>query len=269
MVNHHFLETLDANNGKFSIYLPSKPKAQQFVDQLIHFLFPITAGVSLSIQQLELRLMHLRLEFEELLEPLACYFKHPLTELTDSYFNNLPVAYELLLKDAKAIEEFDPAAYSIEEIIISYPGFYAIAVHRLAHHMYTLEIPILPRVISEYAHSLTGIDIHPGARIGESFFIDHGTGIVIGETTDIGVNVKMYQGVTLGALSVKKLLANKKRHPTIEDNVIIYSGSTILGGDTVIGHDSIIGGNVWLTESVEPYTVVYNKHEVSVRNTKG
>ncbi len=269
MLSHNFLETLNANNGKFSNFLPSKPKAQQFVDQLIHFLFPITAGTSLSIQQLELRLMHLRLEFEELLEPLACYFKHPLTELTESYFDNLPAAYELLLKDAKAIEEFDPAAYSIEEIIISYPGFYAIAVHRLAHHMYTLEIPILPRVISEYAHSLTGIDIHPGAKIGESFFIDHGTGIVIGETTDIGANVKMYQGVTLGALNVKKLLANKKRHPTIENNVIIYSGSTILGGDTVIGHDSIIGGNVWLTESVSPYTVVYNKHEVSVRNAKG
>lgn len=265
MVNHRFLETLDTNNGKFSNALPSKPKAQQFVDQLIHFLFPITGGSGLSIQQLELRLMHLQLEFEELLEPLACYFKHPLTELTGSYFDSLPAVYELLLKDAKAIEEFDPAAYSIEEIIISYPGFYAIAVHRLAHQMYILEIPILPRVISEYAHSLTGIDIHPGARIGESFFIDHGTGIVIGETTDIGANVKIYQGVTLGALSVKKLLANKKRHPTIEDNVVIYSGTTILGGETVIGHDSVIGGNVWRTESVDPYSIVYHKSEVHVR----
>jgi serine O-acetyltransferase len=269
MVNHHFLETLVSNNGRFSNALPSKPKAQQFVDQLIHFLFPITAGSTLSIQQLELRLMHLRLEFEEMLEPLACYFKHPLTELTETYFDNMPAVYELLLKDAKAIEEFDPAAYSIEEIIISYPGFYAIAVHRLAHPLYVLEIPILPRVISEYAHSLTGIDIHPGARIGESFFIDHGTGIVIGETTDIGNNVKIYQGVTLGALSVKKLLANNKRHPTIEDNVIIYSGSTILGGETVIGHDSVIGGNVWRTESVAPYSIVYHKSEVHVRTSNG
>jgi serine O-acetyltransferase len=269
MVNHQFLETLDANNGKFSTALPSKPKAQEFVDQLIHFLFPITSGTGLSIQQLELRLMHLRLEFEELLEPLQCYFKRPLTELTESYFDNLPAVYELLLKDAKAIEEFDPAAYSIEEIIISYPGFYAIAVHRLAHHMYTLEIPILPRVISEYAHSMTGIDIHPGAKIGESFFIDHGTGIVIGETCDIGTNVKIYQGVTLGALSVKKALANNKRHPTIEDNVIIYSGTTILGGNTVIGHDSVIGGNVWRTESVAPNSIVYHKSEVHVRTNNG
>ena len=265
MVNNHFLHILDANNSKFSNSLPSKPQAQQFIDQLIHFLFPITSGTSLSIQQLELRLMHLRLEFEELLEPLQSFFKRPLTELTESYFDNLPSVYELLMKDAKAIEEFDPAAFSIEEIIISYPGFYAIAVHRLAHHMYTLGIPILPRVISEYAHSITGIDIHPGAKIGESFFIDHGTGIVIGETCDIGKNVKIYQGVTLGALSVKKVLANNKRHPTIEDNVIIYSGSTILGGDTVIGHDSVIGGNVWRTESVAPNSIVYHKSEVHIR----
>jgi serine O-acetyltransferase len=268
MVDHNFLSSLNENNSRLSEALPSKPKAQQFIDQLISFLFPITAGVSLSVQQLELRLMHLRLELEELLEPLTCYFKEPVAKLVESYYECLPTVYDRLTKDAKAILEFDPAAYSLEEIIIAYPGFYAIAVHRLAHQMYVLGIPILPRVISEYAHSETGIDIHPGANIGESFFIDHGTGIVIGETTLIGNDVKLYQGVTLGALSLKKSAANTKRHPTIEDNVIIYSGSTILGGKTVIGHDSVIGGNVWLTESVPPDSVVYHRSEVRVRNSK-
>ena len=131
-----------------------------------------------------------------------------------------------------------------------------------------MKVPIFPRIITEYAHQLTGIDIHPGATIGDSFFIDHGTGIVVGETTIIGDNVKLYQGVTLGALSVSKKLANTKRHPTIESDTVIYSGATILGGETVIGHHSIIGGNVWLTESVPPYSVVYHKSEVKVRNAK-
>ncbi len=265
MVSHDFLHALHANNEGYSDRLPSKPQAQQFITLMIHFLFPITAGVNLSLQQLELKLMHLRLEFAELLEPLASYLKEPPGKIVDSFFETLPRVYKLLTEDARAIDEFDPASFSIEEVIISYPGFYAIMVHRLAHEMYQLGIPVLPRVISEYAHSTTGIDIHPGATIGESFFIDHGTGIVVGETTEIGTNVKIYQGVTLGALNVKKGLANKKRHPTIEDNVIVYSGSTILGGDTVIGHDSIIGGNVWLTESVPPNSVVYHKSEVHVR----
>jgi serine O-acetyltransferase len=170
--------------------------------------------------------------------------------------------------DANAFLEFDPAAFSIEEIITSYPGFYAIAVYRISHRLYQLGIPVLPRMISEYAHSQTGIDIHPGATIGDKFFIDHGTGVVIGETCVIGNNVKIYQGVTLGALSVKKTESNTKRHPTIEENVTIYSGSTILGGNTVVGHDSIIGGNVWLTHSVEPFSLVYHKSEIRVRTTR-
>ncbi len=268
MVDHDFLARLHEANENFSVNLPSKPKAENFIDQVVAFLFPITMGHNLSVQQLELRMMHLRLEFEELLESLACYFSQPITELAEKFFDSLPKVYEMLNEDAKAILEFDPAAYSLEEIIIAYPGFYAIAVHRLAHEMYKLQIPILPRIISEYAHNRTGIDIHPGAIIGESFFIDHGTGIVIGETTVIGNNVKIYQGVTLGALNVKKSLANKKRHPTIEDNVIVYSGSTILGGETVIGHDSIIGGTSWVTESIEPYSIVYHKSEVHVRNSR-
>lgn len=150
----------------------------------------------------------------------------------------------------------DPAAKSNEEIILSYPGLEAIAVYRIAHFLYSCGVPVIPRIMSEHVHGKTGIDIHPGATIGESFFIDHGTGVVIGETCIIGKNVKIYQGVTLGALSVKKNLQDKKRHPTIEDNVTIYANATILGGETVIGTGSTIGGNTWLTESVPAKTVV-------------
>jgi serine O-acetyltransferase len=153
----------------------------------------------------------------------------------------------------------DPASKSELEIIVSYPGFFAIAIHRLANYLFKLDTPILPRFFSEYAHRQTGIDIHPGATIGKNFYIDHGTGIVIGETTIIGDNVKIYQGVTLGAFYVSKDLADQKRHPTIEDNVTIYAGATILGGTTTIGENSIIGGNVWITKSIEPNSIVYQE----------
>jgi serine O-acetyltransferase len=170
--------------------------------------------------------------------------------------------------DAALIADNDPAATGMDEVIMTYPGFYAILVYRLAHKLALSGVPLLPRVMTEYAHSLTGIDIHPKATIDSPFFIDHGTGIVIGETAIIGKNVKIYQGVTIGALSVSKEMASSKRHPTIEDNVIIYAGGTILGGNTIIGHDSIIGGNVWLTESVEPYSLVYHQNKVTVRGRK-
>ena len=150
--------------------------------------------------------------------------------------------------------------------MLCYPGYYAIAIYRLANEIYRMQIPILPRAMSEYAHRKTGIEIHPGATIGRNFYIDHGTGIVIGETTEIGNNVKIYQGVTLGAMYVEKSLQNTKRHPTIEDNVIIYAGSAILGGDTVIGRNTVIGGNVWLIESVVPNSVVYHKAEIIIKN---
>ena len=169
------------------------------------------------------------------------------------------------MKDANLYKSCDPAAYCTEEVILCYPGFYAVMVYRLSHVMHRLDIPVLPRVVSEYAHSQTGIDIHTGATIGPRFYIDHGTGIVIGETTVIGRNVKLYQGVTLGARFVEKELTGVKRHPTIEDNVIIYAGSTILGGDTVVGHDTVIGGNVWLTESVPPHSTVYHKPEIIIK----
>ena len=185
---------------------------------------------------------------------------------TGELFYQLPEIYEALLLDAHAVLKFDPAAQSIEEVLVAYPGFYATSIYRIAHQLHKQGIKILPRLLSEYAHSKTGIDIHPGAVIGKSFFIDHGTGIVIGETSVIGDDVKIYQGVTLGALNVTKANASTKRHPTIEDNVIIYSGATILGGETVIGHSSVIGGNVWLTYSVPAHSIVYHKSEIKVRD---
>ncbi len=173
---------------------------------------------------------------------------------------SIPDIRRVLGTDVQATYDGDPAAQSHDEIIFSYPGIFAIMVHRVAHRLFELGVPLLPRIMSEHAHSLTGIDIHPGATIGERFVIDHGTGVVIGETTQIGKNVRLYQSVTLGALSLPKNAGQqyrgKKRHPTIEDNVIIYSGATILGGDTVIGERSVVGGNVWLTESVPPDTTV-------------
>ena len=168
----------------------------------------------------------------------------------------LPRLRSQLITDAQAALAGDPAASNIEEIILTYPGFEAIMIHRFAHVLYSEGVPYLPRALSEYAHARTGIDIHPGAQIGTSFFIDHGTGVVIGETTEIGDRVKIYQGVTLGALSVRRSLSGRKRHPKIEDDVIIYAGATVLGGDTTIGEGSIIGGNVWIVNSIPPQSTV-------------
>ena len=180
---------------------------------------------------------------------------------TCGFFEQLPDIQRLLLTDVQAGFDGDPAAKSKEEIIFSYPGLFAIYVYRLAHVLYKEEIPFIPRVMSEYAHGRTGIDINPGATIGEYFFIDHGTGVVVGETTEIGNNVKLYQGVTLGALSTRmgQQLANVKRHPTIRDNVTIYSNSTVLGGETVVGENTIIGGNTFITESIPANTKVSAK----------
>jgi len=190
-------------------------------------------------------------------------------EVTRTFFKNLEETKKILLKDAAFILESDPAAKQLIEVIAIYPGFFALFCYRIANSLAQLSIPLLPRMMTEYAHKVTGIDIHHSAVIGSPVAIDHGTGIVIGETTIIGNNVKIYQGVTLGALSVDKSKASKKRHPTIEDNVILYSGCTILGGQTVVGRNSIIGGNVWLTESIAPFSVVYHKSEIIVRNHNG
>jgi serine O-acetyltransferase len=184
-------------------------------------------------------------------------------EITVEFMGKLPRLRAILATDVRAAYEGDPAAKSYDEVIFSYPGLFAISVYRIAHELWEQGVPFIPRIMSEHAHSLTGIDIHPGAHIQGSFFIDHGTGVVVGETTEIGERVRLYQGVTLGALSLPKgageLLRNKKRHPTIEDDVIIYAGATILGGETIIGARSVVGGNVWLTESVPPDTRVFMK----------
>ena len=179
------------------------------------------------------------------------------------FFRQIPSVRAMVQTDLQAAYDGDPAATGMAEIIFAYPGLFAITVYRLAHVLYTLNVPMLPRIMTEHAHSITGIDIHPGATVGKYFFIDHGTGIVIGETTVIGDNVKIYQGVTLGALSTRggQSLRGKRRHPTIEDNVTIYAGASVLGGDTVIGRDSVIGSNAFITKSIAPCTTISIKNQ--------
>ena len=249
--------------------LPDRNSVQKFGEELIELLFPhFTKKHFDSPEDVEKEINKLEKNLCKIIEPLQYQGKISAKECAEKFFERIPEVHDKLMMDAEAIYKGDPAAANVDEVILTYPGFFAISIYRIAHEFYDLNIPYFPRVLTEYAHRLTGIDIHPGAKIGDSFFIDHGTGIVIGETTEIGNNVKLYQGVTLGALSVNKDLANSKRHPTIEDNTVIYSGATILGGGTVVGHNSIIGGNVWLTSSVQPYSIVYHKSEIKIGNSK-
>lgn len=249
--------------------LPEKSEVQSFADKLLSLLFPhFGKKIFYSPGEIEGELQDLKGNLLHILRPLQSVLTTPAEEIAEQFCMITPDIHEKLMSDAQAITEGDPAAENMDEVILAYPGFYAIAVFRIAHELYRLNVPLFPRILTEYAHQQTGIDIHPGAEIGNSFFIDHGTGIVVGETTIIGDNVKLYQGVTLGALSVSKSLSRSKRHPTIENDTIIYSGATILGGETVIGHHSVIGGNVWLTESIPPYSVVYHKSEIRVRSTR-
>lgn len=193
-------------------------------------------------------------------------------ELCLEFFGRIPQVRALVQTDLQASYDGDPAATDMAEIIFAYPGLYAITVYRLAHVLYELQVPMLPRIMTEHAHSITGIDIHPGATVGKYFFIDHGTGIVVGETTVIGDNVKIYQGVTLGALSTRggQSLRGKRRHPTIQDNVTIYAGASVLGGDTVIGKNCVIGSNVFITKSIPPCTTVSTKNlELQMRERTG
>jgi len=247
--------------------LPSRHLVRHFVHSTLSLMFPqFKEEEGLRVSSLPLSLAGLEIQLGELLTPFGDRLPRPFPSLIEDFMPSLPDIFSKMLKDAEAIFAGDPAATSLEEVIVAYPGFYAIAVYRIAHRFYDLQVPVFPRLLTELAHQYTGIDIHPGAEIGDSFCIDHGTGVVIGETTDIGNNVKLYQGVTLGALSVQKDQASRKRHPTIEDRVVVYSNATILGGNTVIGHDSVVGGNVWLTTSVPPFSTVYHKSEISLRN---
>lgn len=256
-MNQRFIEKLFQSHRNAE-RIPSPSKVCNLVDGLLSILFPELSNQRYqNLRAFEQYYQSTKLELFNILHIMRDNLPAEPEELEAAYLASLPFVHRMLMEDANAILKGDPAAVDLTEVIRTYPGFFAIAVYRLAHEFYKLDIPLIPRILTEHAHSKTGIDIHPGAQIDTSFCIDHGTGIVIGETVVIGKNVKLYQGVTLGALSVKKEMAQTKRHPTIEDRVIIYSGATILGGQTVIGHDSIIGGNVWLTKSVLPNSRVY------------
>ncbi len=262
----NFAENLFRDHNAEECFMPCKTDSNRFINDMIQLLFPL--DVPRSADEYLLRFRDSELQLRKLLNTLKPIMKQNTQTVVENYFNVLPDTYERLRLDAESIYKFDPAAANIQEVIHAYPGFFAISVYRIANVLHKLKVPILPRLISEYSHGKTGIDINPCATIGDNFFIDHGTGVVIGETTEIGNDVKIYQGVTLGALTVEKSLAATKRHPTIEDNVIIYAGSTVLGGKTIVGRDSVIGGNVFLTESVAPNSVVYHKHEVRIRSGK-
>lgn len=245
--------SLATERNKYGSIYPKKETVQNLIDQTLSLLFPHFAGNT----QLDSLITTLRESFSS---------NGKISEDSVSqYLLLLPTLQTKLTSDAEAILQGDPAAKNVDEVIIAYPGFFAIAVHRIAHFVHAQGFTILSRLLSEHAHSKTGIDIHPAAKIGARFVIDHGTGIVIGETAEIHENVKMYQGVTLGGLSVDKKLADIKRHPTIESDVVIYANATILGGETVVGAGSIIGGSVWLIQSVPKNSMVYHKAEVMVR----
>ena len=247
--------------------VPSNREITAWALHLIRLLFPEQSRqVFTGIDQLHDEFLALQKELCLIMNATKACQEGDNEGFAHDFFSQLPKLYELLNTDIQAIFSGDPAAHSEFEVVRTYPGFFAISFYRLAHSLYRHDVPLLPRILTEYAHSKTGIDIHPAAQIGEYFYIDHGTGIVIGESCIIGKHVKLYQGVTLGALSVAKSMAFTKRHPTVEDNVVIYSGATILGGDTVIGANSTIGGNVWLTKSVLPDSTVYHKPAITVLN---
>lgn len=238
-----------------------KYKTENFTNNLFHTLFDANACVESNIEQLEV-------DFVEIYQLTSSVDNTSSRTIWKKFLATLPDILENLNLDAKALVNNDPASNNIEEVYLAYPGFFAIAIYRFSHELHLLNTPLIPRLMSEYAHSKTGTDIHPGATIGKSFFIDHATGTVIGETCIIKNNVKIYQGVTLGALQVSKELENTKRHPTVENNVTIYANATILGGDTIIGANSVIGGNVWITESIPEDSLVYHKPETKLKPKK-
>ena len=256
-----FAEQLARAHAAVPTALPG-PAFCALAEQVLAVLFPERAARPLAgTDAVAATLHHLQAELTALLSEVPG-LPTPSAPLAADLFTGLPALRAALLLDAQATLAADPAAQDLTEILSAYPGFYATALHRLAHALHQRGVPRLPRLLSEHAHQRTGVDIHPGARIGPAFCIDHGTGIVIGETAVIGAHVQLYQGVTLGALSVTKELQGLKRHPTIEDHVVIYANATILGGSTVIGPHSVIGGNVWLTESVPSHSRVYHQAQL-------
>jgi serine O-acetyltransferase len=264
-------------------YLPDKAEVTKIIEIFRKILFPGYFDQSETGAAREYRLGSLLTEGEQALRQQICRALHleaakhdnhdqlyeQAGEISALFLNKLPEIRELLMDDVGAAFDGDPAARNEHEVVFAYPGLFAVSVYRMAHELHVLAVPLLPRMMTEHAHGLTGIDIHPGAEIGRSFFIDHGTGVVIGETTSIGNHVKLYQGVTLGGLSTRggQSLRGKKRHPTIEDNVTVYSGASILGGETVIGEGCVIGGNSFIVQSVPPNTRVSMRNVDLVFNT--
>ena len=245
--------------------VPSNTEITRWAQQLICLLYPqLSTCVLRSAQAVRDMFEQLQTELLNILNTTTACQDCDNKQSAKLFFEQVPELYRLLNTDISAILSGDPAAHTSFEVVRAYPGFYALSFYRIAHVLHQLNVPWVPRILTEHAHSRTGIDIHPAAEIAEYFCIDHGTGIVIGETAKIGNHVKIYQGVTLGALSVKKDMAFTKRHPTVEDHVVIYAGATVLGGETIIGHHSVIGGNVWITESVPPGSLVYHSPEITI-----
>ncbi len=249
--------------------VPSNETISSWASDLVCVLYPeLSTCAYESLQAIDDALCRLEQRLILILDATKSCLIGDHRMLSAAFFQQVPEIYRVLNTDIEAIHAGDPAAISEFEVIRAYPGFYALCFYRIANALHLLDVPLVPRILTEFAHSKTGIDIHPAATIDEYFMIDHGTGIVIGETSVIGKNVKIYQGVTLGGLSISKAMAKQKRHPTIGDNVVIYSGATILGGDTIIGEGSVIGGNVWLTKSVPPGSLVFHDPEITVVENK-
>jgi serine O-acetyltransferase len=269
-------------------FLPSREEIQEIVKLLLELFYPGYYGrQDLTDENLVYHVGNLisalRSRVHRQVETCLCFAAesegHPThgcaeasRRVTSAFLERLPAVRDALVLDVQAAHDGDPAASSLDEVILAYPGMLAVTVHRVAHELHVMGVPLMPRIMSEWAHSRSGCDIHPGARIGASFFIDHSTGVVVGETTSIGSNVKLYQGVTLGALSIPRdergrVIRDTKRHPTVEDGVTIYANATVLGGHTVIGADAVVGGSVFVTESVPPSTrVALRPPEVTVRS---
>ena len=263
MTKDQIIQNIAALKSHSSINYGIKTKVQAFTEKLFYTLFDANDSLTESVEELEK-------SFKEISKIASKKSQELCDGVWSQFLEKLPSVLEKLKSDAEYILENDPASNSIEEVYLGYPGFYAIAIYRLSHELYLLDMLLFSRLMSEYAHQITGTDIHAGATIASPFFIDHATGIVIGETTVIEKNVKLYQGVTLGALSVSKEMKNSKRHPTVEKNVCIYANATILGGETIIGKDSVIGGNTWITKSIPEKSLVTNTTitEVKIKELK-
>jgi len=254
----NIIQNIKSNKANYQFDFSLKVKTENFTNDLFYILFDSNISLTENIDALAKT-------FEEITSISCTHKEFDCNMVWKKFLIRLPDLLKQLNQDAECLYLHDPAANSREEVVLAYPGFFAIAVYRLSHEFNQQGMPLIPRMMSEYAHRLTGIDIHPGATIGSPFFIDHGTGVVIGESTVIKNHVKLYQGVTLGALQVSKEMKNQKRHPTVGNNVTIYAGATILGGETIINENCTIGGNVWLTTSVPANSIVYQTSETKLK----